>query len=224
MNPGQVIVHIITPEALSPDLALACLSEIELVRFKRFRFPEDARRWASFRAQMRRILGGLIGEKPEDVPIVLSEQGKPLLAPPHHTLHFNLSHCSDRGILALSGDGPLGVDIEPLNRGTDLPESESIFCHPAELGELPENAGLRASRLLEIWTAKEAVLKALGTGLIQAPEAVRVDLSGLVGLATSDSPIPGLCDQRLHVLEDSRLAEYRAVLSAPSSVHSISFV
>ena len=95
MKPGQAVIHFLQPEALSERAAFAVLSDEERLRAERFRSNVDRTRWSSFRAQMRTILGATLALNPSDVPIVLSEQGKPRLAPPHAGLHFNLSHCSD---------------------------------------------------------------------------------------------------------------------------------
>lgn len=218
MKPGQAVIHFLHPEALSERAAFAVLSDEERLRAERFRSNVDRTRWSSFRAQMRTILGATLALNPSDVPIVLSEQGKPRLAPPHAGLHFNLSHCSDLGIVALCLDGPIGVDIEPLDRNPNLQECESIFCHPEEIATLPDEDLPRAKRLLEIWTAKEAILKALGTGLMHPPEQIHLDLSTPVGTAKSDFFVNHISDLRIHTVQDKRLANHQAVIAVPWTV------
>ena len=161
MTSGLVAVHLVFPEVISRETALACLSDEEISRANRFHFREDATHWIACRANLRQILGQAIRTPPHQVPLVYSEHGKPMLAPPYDSLHFNLSHCADRAIIALCTDGPLGVDLESLDRAQDLLECETTFCHPREISMLPVERTARASQLLRIWTAKEAVLKAL---------------------------------------------------------------
>ncbi len=221
MKSGTVVIHLLNPDAISAAAATAMLNSEEQQRANRFRAESDARRWSSFRAQMRRILGDSLGLEPLRVPLTLSDQGKPLLSPPHDGLHFNLSHCAALGILGLCRDGPIGVDIESLDRGTDLPECESMFCHPVELAQLPENRLERARRLLEIWTAKEAILKALGTGLLHPPECICIDLSNPLGTATSEPSIDSIADLRIHPIQDKRLKNYLSVVAAPLAVNVI---
>ncbi|MES2660598.1 MAG: 4'-phosphopantetheinyl transferase superfamily protein [Verrucomicrobiota bacterium] len=224
MKSGQVVVHLLVPDAVSPESALAGITHEELIRARQFRFAKDADRWVSFRSQLRVILGQALNLPPLEVPLALSDQGKPLLSPPHDLVHFNLSHCAELGLVAISSDGPTGVDLESLDRRHDLLGCESTFCHPEEIARLPQGETERAIRLLEIWTSKEAVLKALGTGLIHPPETVRVDLADPVGQAVSDSPLEGIENQQIHVLVHPRLVNYRAVVSAVRSVGSIEFI
>ncbi|MES2439183.1 MAG: 4'-phosphopantetheinyl transferase superfamily protein [Verrucomicrobiota bacterium] len=153
--------------------------------------------------------------------MILEEFGKPILAPPHHWLHFNLSHCNDLAAIAICAYGPVGIDLESMNRAEGLLECETSFCHPEEIADLPGEASARAFQLLRIWTAKEAVLKALGTGLSHPPEEVRIRFGLPTSTAVSKTLLLGINDQRLHSLEDPALTEHQAVVSAPKSVMEI---
>lgn len=200
-----------------------CLTNEEKSRAERFRFGKDERLWIACRANLRKILGQAIQRPPREVPLILSENGKPLLAPPYDSLHFNLSHCPDLAIVALCAGGPVGIDLESLDRATDLLECESTFCHPLEISALPSETRARASQLLRIWTAKEAVLKALGTGLSHPPESVRVCFRASRSTASSDSPLAGIDGQRLYEVAHPALAGHRAFVSAPRSTNHIEF-
>ncbi len=224
MTSGLVAVHLVFPEIISRETALACLSDEEKSRADRFRFREDAIHWIACRANLRQILGQAIRTPPHQVPLVYSEHGKPVLAPPYDSLHFNLSHCADRAIVALCTDGPLGVDLESLDRARELLECETSFCHPGEISALPVERTARASQLLRIWTAKEAVLKALGTGLSHPPETVRIHFRQSTATAVSDQALAGIDSQRLHELEHPALVCHRAVVSAPHSVSVIEII
>lgn len=218
MIPEEVVIHLLDPEAISAESASAILNESERDRARRFRLESDGRRWSSFRAQLRIILAHVLNLPTSEVALIFSDLGKPLLAPPHDGLHFNLSHCADLGLVGLCLDGPIGVDVEPEDRDVDLPECETMFCHPLEIMELPENRAARAKRLLEIWTAKEAVLKALGTGLLHRPDSVRVLMNRGRGSASSETFIAGITHLQIQEIEDDRLVKYRAMLAAPHTV------
>jgi 4'-phosphopantetheinyl transferase len=221
MTPGQVSVHLVFPEIISREADWVWLTAEEIARADRFRFEKDAAHWIACRVNLRRILGQAIQRPPRDVPLTLSETGKPLLAAPYDSLHFNLSHCSDLALVALCAEGPVGIDLESLARAPDLLECATTFCHPREISELPSETGARASQLLRIWTAKEAVLKALGTGLSHPPESVRILLGNPVGTAISDRRLVGVENQSLHELLDARLNGYQTFVSAPTSVTRI---
>ena len=116
----------------------------------------------------------MAGFTPHLVPLILSPFGKPLLAPPFDSFHFNLSHSQGLALIAVSPSGAVGIDTEPLNRAPSLIGCESTFCHPEEIAALPTRKVARGEDLLRIWTAKEAYVKALGTGLSTRLETIRI--------------------------------------------------
>jgi 4'-phosphopantetheinyl transferase len=204
---GIVQVHIVHPGSISLEQAESYLTEPERTRAATFRFPEDALHWTRCRAALRSILAAQLNCTPREVPITLGPYGKPLLADAQ--LHFNLSHERDIALVALSLDGPVGIDIEHRRRASDLTECAATFCHPNELAALPSDKEARDLELLRIWTAKEAYLKALGTGLSIPPESVSLlgaDLRDHSGLTL-----------RLSRLEHPDLTDHLAHLCAPGS-------
>lgn len=217
MIPGTVSIHFISPELLSTDTGWTLLSPAERVRAASFVFPKHAAHWIACRAALRRILGNIIHVPPGEVPLIVTELGKPLLADPFDYLHFSLSHCDDLALLALCVDGPVGVDVEPRQRAAQLPDCEAAFCHPTEIEALPDELAARGGSLLEIWTAKESLLKALGTGFSHAPESFCIYPTP----ATYDLPLPGIEDQVIHRLDHAALAAYCAAVSAPMATSKI---
>lgn len=81
--------------------------------------------------------------------------GKPTLDLP---LEFSLAHCEGQILCALSDTGPVGVDIEAL--GILTAADFKLYYSPRER----EWAGRDPQRFYELWTRKEAVVKAAGTG------------------------------------------------------------
>lgn len=218
MTRGTVAIHRILPGEFPPDRAAEILSRDELDRAARFHFPADRDRWMNWRAALRTILAPHLHCEPHEVPIQLTDLGKPFVAAP---LHFNLTHCDDLALLAVATDGPVGIDLESRTRATDLLGCEETFCHPLEIEALPLK---RAATLLQIWTAKEAVLKSLGTGLSLAPDTVRIVFNAAGGHAISDPPVAGMADQRLRFLAHPALANYQAVVSAPGTFSAIQWL
>ena len=211
--PGSVIVHVVDPSRVAGNH----LSAAENEQAARFRFEKDARHWRACRSALRAILGGALGIAPESVPLGFAEFGKPLLQAPFDFLHFNLSHCHDLALVALCVDGPLGIDLEPADRGKSLLGCEHAFCHPDEIAGLPETEDKRADVLLDIWTSKEALLKALGTGMSLAPETVPLRPPGERGAG----PHPRLQPFRLQRVEHVSLQKHYARLAMPSVTRDI---
>jgi 4'-phosphopantetheinyl transferase len=213
LSAGVVVVHLVDPSTVPTETAQACLTDEEKSRADRFKFPQDAIHWTACRASLRMILGKAIHLPPQDVPLNYLEFGKPVLASPYEFLHFNLSHCANLAAIALSIDGPVGIDLEAKERAADLLECESMFCHPAEILRLSTESGKRALQLLEIWTVKEAILKALGTGLSSSPVEIRTTFEDDSVYVSSDKSPLNLDDQRVKRIINQRLTHHQSFVS-----------
>lgn len=210
---ANAVLHLIDP-ASPMDETRACLTGEETARAERFVFPADAVRWTCYRAGLRKILGKTLSLDPADVPLIEGPGGKPALAPPHDHLEFNLSHADDLAAVIVSSHGPVGIDIEPWSRASSLIECADFFCHPDELNELPTDDEARAVRLLEIWTSKEALLKAVGTGLSFPPPQLCVD--GDRG--RSDSILEGLSMFHLLIPDHPAIPNHRIAIAVTSTI------
>lgn len=119
------------------------------------------------RALLLDLLAAYLGIAAGEVRLVEGEHGRPRLAEATDAaLDFNWSHCADHAAVAVARRLAPGIDIERLDeRGNALRLAQRYF-HPSETAAL---AGLpaeeRSAAFLELWTAKEAVLKALGRGI-----------------------------------------------------------
>jgi hypothetical protein len=83
----------------------------------------------------------------------------------HPELAVSSSHTGTFAVAAVAADGPVGIDVEPLDRG-ELPRPEA-WLTPQELAGVttldahtPHETDLHRLMLLHLWVAKEAVLKA----------------------------------------------------------------
>lgn len=206
----DITIHVFTPGSLPDEEAWLLLNHSERTRADRFKFERDARHWTQCRAALRCVLGEAKGLDPGKVAIHEGPFGKPEVP---GGPYFNLSHCADLALIALRAGAPVGVDIEPLGRASSLEGCEETFCHPREISGLPEAASDRNLLLLRIWAAKEAFLKALGTGLSQPPQEVRVDLR--TGKAGSERPLAGLDELVLHELSVPGSKHHVAMLATP---------
>lgn len=130
---------------------------------------------------LRSVLAAYLDADADDLRIERNAAGKPYLA--DAALQFNLSH-SDRALLiGLSRAQPLGVDIEGRPRPRPYLELARRYFTDAESSAL---AALPADRLvpafLNLWSAKEAMLKAIGRGIAFGLDRVgfELDASGVV--------------------------------------------
>jgi 4'-phosphopantetheinyl transferase len=151
--------------------ALTLLSADELARHARFVFDRDRRDFAAAHALTRRVLSLHADVPPHEWTFDIAPRGKPSIAArPSGTpaLTFNLSHTRGLVACAVARDADIGVDVERVDRSVDvmgLAKRHFSSQELAGLAALPEER--RATRFVEIWTLKEAFIKATGDGLAQ---------------------------------------------------------
>ncbi len=144
-----------------------------LARFAahRFRSPTARDEFVSARTWVRCVLAGYTGTPPATLEFSYGPRGKPYLV--GHDLEFSVAHSDGAVLIAVGPPSPLGVDLERLRPGGWEPAMARLVCIPGEISRIaaasdPDRA------FLEIWTRKEAFVKASGEGL--ADRLRRVDL------------------------------------------------
>jgi len=155
----------------------ALLSPDEIARAGRFRTVRDRRRFVAGRGRLRQILGNCLGRPPRSLRFELSPGGKPLLSGDDacRRLRFNASGSAALGLVAVRTVGEIGVDVERLHPLANEPDLARRLLSDAERDDLemvPEQE--RNIRLLEYWVRKEAIAKALGTGMSEGLERLCV--------------------------------------------------
>lgn len=121
---------------------------------------------AARRRVLTRHLAAELGRSEAEIAIGREPSGKPFLAGSDPGYWFNTSAADGLLLIAGSRAGPVGVDIETLQRCIPVWEDASRTFAPAErdrLAALP--ADRRPLAFARMWTAKEAVLKARGSGI-----------------------------------------------------------
>lgn len=154
----------IGPEAAAALLAV--LPAAEAARAAGFADPEARRRYTVTRGVLRTLLGSLLGERSQSLSIETGPSGKPRLAGTRRRLDFNVSHSGELALICVAAPGPVGVDLErvrPIPSAIAMArrrfaEAEARFVEEGD----PAGAD---RRFLRCWTRKEAMLKAIGTGL-----------------------------------------------------------
>jgi 4'-phosphopantetheinyl transferase len=159
------------PARLADPTLAALLSPAERERAGRFRRVSDRDRMIAAWALARTLLGDLLGEDPADVAVERHcgrcgsrEHGKPRLADASTGVHFSLAHSGDHVLVAVTRAGPVGVDVEQLKPMTDYRRLHRTTLTADEAVAL-RAAGGRPLDFLRTWVRKEAVTKAVGTGV-----------------------------------------------------------
>ncbi len=169
--------------------AYALLSVRERERALRFVQPHDRDTYVLAHAFWRLALGHVLDTDAASVAFTITEAGKPLL--PGNAHATSLSHTGSHVAVAIGMTATLGIDIEQSAPRTPLRDVARIVCSAAEmlaLDALPAHS--REFALLELWTRKEALLKAFGTGLREPPSSVQADIGVDIAPPASAGDVP----------------------------------
>lgn len=133
--------------------------------------PAARLRFVVARTVLRQLLSRYTGIESADLCIDIEAHGKPVLRRPHE-LQFNLSHASEGLLIAIAATATIGVDYETPRRITNAARlAERVFSE-RERAALQVAAGrsqqAHEALFLKLWTRKESLLKARGTGFARA--------------------------------------------------------
>jgi 4'-phosphopantetheinyl transferase len=154
--------------AAAPERLLAWLSDDERERHARFRFEEDRDVYLVAHALTRRALGQVAGVAPNQLSFQVGEHGRPEIAGPSGALalRFNLSHTRGLVACAVALGHDVGVDVERIDREVALlGVARHVFSERENAGLLSLSGSAQRLRFFELWTLKEAYVKAIGKGL-----------------------------------------------------------
>lgn len=172
---SSAVTLLVVPPSVETDSDLDLLDPEERARAARFTVEHPRRVFITARAALRRALGIRLGLYPAAFVFSLGPHGKPRLDPPS-PLRFNLSHSGDTIVIALTEGVDLGVDVEELDRDTPTERLARRFFTEAEARAVEQAPEADRNRVFfHCWTAKEAVLKATGSGLTVPVREVEVD-------------------------------------------------
>jgi 4'-phosphopantetheinyl transferase len=148
-------------EPISPYL-ISLLQPEERVRSQRYYRQEDRQRYIYGRAILRIVAGAYIDQRPTHIRFGAGIHQKPVLLNDAGWC-VNLTHAGQWIVLAI-GQGEVGIDVERIN-----PDFAFQDLLPASFSQ-PEqhfiDAGPDArSRFYQLWTRKEALIKATGKGI-----------------------------------------------------------
>jgi len=153
------------------------LSSGELARAARFHFSQHRSRFIVAHGWLRQLLGAYLSIPGAAVEFDHSPQGKPFLSGSAKSseLQFNMAHSDALALVAVARGTPVGIDVEwirPLEDAGDLVERFFSARENSEFKSLPDEQ--KPFAFFNLWTRKEAWLKATGEGITQLLGSVEV--------------------------------------------------
>lgn len=145
------------------------ISADELMRANQFSKALDRRRFVISKAITRHILSTYLDKSAEKIQFSLGEHGKPSLV--NSTLQFSVSHSQDVFLIGVIAHQQVGVDIEKMRQRSDTVALAKRFFAENEYRSIES-----ASDFYQIWTCKEAFIKATGLGLTFGLSQFEIDM------------------------------------------------
>jgi 4'-phosphopantetheinyl transferase len=146
----------------------ATLSKDEQERAAKFHFERHRNRFIAGRGILRSMLARYLDSQPEAVQFCYSPNGKPALCGrfAKSGLTFNLAHSENLALFAVARVSALGIDVEKIRPVTDANELVARFFSARENALFEQLAqDQKTIAFLNLWTRKEAWLKATGEGI-----------------------------------------------------------
>jgi 4'-phosphopantetheinyl transferase len=168
-NPGNDI-HIWKFPAIKVNSPFLTSSENNIA--SRFRLEDDRNRFTVGRHALRLLLSEYLSVGPSEISISSEIGKKPFVSNPSSEIHFNMSH-SGNWILIAFAKNELGIDIEKID--FDFAFQDILPEHFSEAEQVFIAAAADPlAAFYYMWTRKEALTKAWGTGLQENLKQVTV--------------------------------------------------
>ena len=180
---------------------VAVLDGHERERLTRFRKPADQARYLAAHALVRLVLADAVGAPPAALVFDRTcrcgaQHGKPVLP---GGPGFSLTHAGDLVGVAVHPAGAVGLDVERVRELADL---DGMLAHVCSARETAADA----DAFFTLWTRKEALLKAVGTGLSTPMSAITLGPNGVLDWTGDDAPRDPLWVADLHPAPGYRAA------------------
>mgnify|MGYP006179030661 CR=1 FL=1 len=120
------------------------------------------------RGALRRALAHALDQNPRAFCFEYEAHGRPYLADEsgHDGVSFSVSHSHDLALIALTRGRRVGIDIERVRPEVDHEGLSRRFFSSVEYQALrSHHNGVRLRAFFAVWTRKEALVKATGTGI-----------------------------------------------------------
>ena len=215
-NRDTVVLHVdLSPSPETQAVALQWLDETERRRSDRFNHAGARRRFELCRAALRAVLCRRLECDNSALSFGYSKYEKPyaLLNDQPGPISINVSHSGDHGLIALTPNGRIGIDVEVRSHRRDFDRLiEAAFGKNEQLALNRAKGSERTCLFYKLWTIKEALIKALGTGLSYDPADFEAPASMRNGAKSALHYFPRLPALQWRV-KDLGVAEFAAALA-----------
>jgi len=147
---------------------LGLLSAKELKKLQLIKTIEERKRYIIAKATLRQLLSRYHRVNPQKLAFSRNASHKPFLHPNPDSTQFNLTQAKHKILLAFrfnARNTSVGIDMENLESAYDYNWIINKYFHNDEKKAVRESNGRHL--FFKFWTRKEALLKAVGTSMLE---------------------------------------------------------
>lgn len=148
------------------------ISYDEHIRAEKFVSDKDRKTYVTCHGILRLILAQYLRLDPLDISFRKGINNKPKLD--GNPIYFNLTHAKEAFAIAVSRDYYVGIDLEQFNKEIEIHSISRNFFSKREYEFIFQSETGTIQRFFLLWTRKEALLKALGTGITNDLKSVEL--------------------------------------------------
>lgn len=157
----------------------------------------------------RTVISKMTDCDPKAVAVLKTELGKPFVS--GENIEISISHTKTAVAVAIS-DGAVGVDIEDLRPAN--PRAVERFFSEKEKEYVYSDNSDKTARFFEIWTRKEAVVKAKGTGFNVPFATVDAFDPKLHTVRLENSVLSVLCEKEYRIHKTDGIKELFGIVNS----------
>lgn len=185
----------------------------EKLRADKFHFIEDRNTYISCHGMLRLILSKKLNKNPKEIIFLNDINNKPGLN--RNPLYFNITHAREAFAFVISKHFYAGIDMENADRRIDLIPILNTFFSNKERKFILESKIDTKKRFFLLWTRKEALLKAIGTGI--TTNLPQVEVSEKENIIYKKSFNNSICDSvyNEHFIYSGKVLNYYLSIALP---------
>ncbi len=198
------------------------LSPPEASKASQFYGEVHQHRYTVGRSLLKILLSIYTGIQPDEIELQTQKAGKPYL--PNTDLQFSKTASGPFGLIAITWRIDVGIDIEKNKKLAEAAQLiKSSFSSSEHLAFQKMSPSKKTRAFFNGWTRKEAIVKALGTGLGLAPDQFTVSLDSSPVYEFNIPGIPAELPANWTLRSWSPAAGYQAAIAIRSSSVALSF-
>lgn len=161
---NTVHIWIIDIEKYSSDDFWSILSDKEREKANRYQFDKPKNNFIVTRGCLKTILAKYLQTTPAEIEFIYTYNGKPALEA-ENNLYFNVSHSKELGVIGVTQNDDVGIDVEYMEDMDNYNEIIKRFFSEKEYASFQQlTKTAEKDAFYNSWTKKEAYIKATGDG------------------------------------------------------------